>query len=68
MATTILIKFGEFRVHSNPNNMTLTAFPGKVPETGKIFLNFSIRFLMLHLNELMNLAQIQYLESSGKYL
>ena len=37
MALTILIKFCGFRVLSNPNNMTLSAFPEKIPETGKTF-------------------------------
>ena len=27
-------------VHLNPNNMTLSALPGKIPETRKIFSNF----------------------------
>ena len=40
MAPTILIKFCVFIVHSKPNNMTLPAFPGKIPETGKIYFNF----------------------------
>ena len=37
---TILIKFGEFIVHSKPNNMTLSDFPGKISETRKIVFNF----------------------------
>ena len=40
MAPTILIKFREFIVHSKPNDMTLLAFPEKIPETGKIVFNF----------------------------
>ena len=40
MAPTILFKFCEFIVHSKHNNMTLSAFPGKIPETGKIYFNF----------------------------
>ena len=36
-AQTILIKFGEFIVHSKPNSVILANFPGKIPETGKIF-------------------------------
>ena len=40
MAPTILIKFCGFIVHSKPNNMTLSAFPGKIPETRKIVFNF----------------------------
>ena len=40
MALTILIKFYGFIVHSKLNNMTLSAFPGKIPETRKIVFNF----------------------------
>ena len=40
MAPTILIKFCEFIGHSKPNIMTLSAFPGNVPETAKIVFNF----------------------------
>ena len=40
MAPTILIKFCGFIVHSKPNNMALLDFPGKIPETGKIYCNF----------------------------
>ena len=40
MALTILIKFCGFIVHSKPNNMTLSAFPEKIPETGKFYFNF----------------------------
>ena len=42
MALTILIKFSGFIVglHSKPNNMTLMAFPEKIPETRKIVFNF----------------------------
>ena len=42
MAPTILIKFCEFIVglYSKPNSMTLSAFPGKFPETIKIVFNF----------------------------
>ena len=40
MATTVLINFRGFIVHSKPNNMTLSAFPGKIPETRKIVFNF----------------------------
>ena len=35
MVPTILFKFCGFIVHSKHNNMTLSAFPGKIPETGK---------------------------------
>ena len=40
MALTILIKFCGFIVHSKPNNMTLSAFPGEIPATRKIVINF----------------------------
>ena len=40
MAPTILIKFCGLIVHSKPNNMILSAFAEKIPETGKIFFNF----------------------------
>ena len=40
MTPTIFIKFCVFMIHSNPNNMTLSAFPEKIPETGKIYFNF----------------------------
>ena len=33
-------KFCEFIAHSKPNNMTLLAFPGKIPETREIVFNF----------------------------
>ena len=36
----ILIQFCRFIVHSNPNNMTLSSFPGKFPEAVKINHNF----------------------------
>ena len=38
MALTILFKFCGFIVHSKPNNTTLSAFPGKIPETRKTVL------------------------------
>ena len=41
MASTTLIKFCVFIAHSKPNNMTLSAFPAKIPETRKIVLIFS---------------------------
>ena len=41
MALTILFKFCGFIVHSKPNNMTLSAFPRKIPETRKIVFKFS---------------------------
>ena len=40
MVPKILIKFCRFIVHSKLNNMALSAFPGKIPETGKIFFKF----------------------------
>ena len=40
MAPTILIKFCVFIVHSKPNNMTISAFPGQIRETRKIVFNF----------------------------
>ena len=40
MAPTIVFKFCVFIVHSKPNNMTLSVFPGKILETRKIVLNF----------------------------
>ena len=47
MAPTNLIKFFGFIVHSQPNNMTLSAFPEKVPETEK-----NIFFIIFFLCEL----------------
>ena len=38
MAPTIFIKFCGLIVHSKPNNLILENFPGKIPETGKIFV------------------------------
>ena len=42
MSATILIKFRGLVVHSTPrpNNKTLWAFPGKIPENSKIVFNF----------------------------
>ena len=42
MAPTKLLKLCGFSVHSKPNNVTLSAFPEKIPETEKkcIFLIF----------------------------
>ena len=40
MAPAILIKFCEFIAHSKSNNMTLSDFRGKIPETRKIVFNF----------------------------
>ena len=35
MAPMILIKFGDFIVHSKLNNMTLSVIPGRMPEAKK---------------------------------
>ena len=40
MSKMILIKFCVFLEHSKPNNMTLSAFPEKIPETRKIVFDF----------------------------
>ena len=40
MVLTVLIKFCAFIVHSKPNNMTLSPFAGKIPESRKIVFNF----------------------------
>ena len=40
MTPTILIKFFGFIAHSKPNNIKLSAFPEKIPETSKLFLIF----------------------------
>ena len=42
MAQTIFIKFCGFIVHSYPNNMALSDFPGKIFVTGKIFNFLSV--------------------------
>ena len=44
MAPTKLIKFCRFTValHLKPNNVTLSAFPEKIPETEKIIFYFSV--------------------------
>ena len=51
-----LIKFCGFTVHSKPNNMTLSTFPEKIPDTEKT------------LTELTNLIQFRYLGPPCKYL
>ena len=43
MALTILFKFCVYIVHSKSNNMTLSAFPGKILETRKIVFNILLR-------------------------
>ena len=40
MVPMIFIKFCVFIAHSNLNNMALSAFPGKIIVTRKIFFNF----------------------------
>ena len=60
MALTILIKFCGFIVHSKSNNMTLSAFPEKIPETEKK-INFSVGLLTERLTQLTNLIQFRYL-------
>ena len=40
VAPTIFIKFCGFIAHSNPKNMTLSAFPGKILGTRKMVFNF----------------------------
>ena len=40
IALTILIKFCGFILHSKPNNVILANFPGKIPETVKIYSYF----------------------------
>ena len=40
MALTLLFKFCVLIVHSKPNNMILSAFPGKILETRKIVFTF----------------------------
>ena len=62
MAQTILIKFCTFIEHSKPNNMTLSAFPGKIPETEKKnSILLCGRRLTERLTHLTNLVQIRYL-------
>ena len=45
MALTILFKFCGFIVYSKPNNMALTVFPGKILDTGKIVVKFSVCYV-----------------------
>ena len=40
MAPAILLKLCGFILHSKPNNMALSTFPGKFPEARKVELNF----------------------------
>ena len=40
MALKIFIQFCGFIEHSQPNNVIIVNFPGKIPETGKIVFKF----------------------------
>ena len=59
-----MTKFCGFIVYSKPNNMTLSTFLGKIPETRKIVLYF----LSPSPNVVPKLIHIQYLGSPRKYL
>ena len=67
LALTALIKFCGFIVHSKPNNVILANFPGKIPETGKHFLNL-FRLQTQGLIQLINLVQTRHIGLSYKYL
>ena len=60
MALTIFFKFCVFIVHSKPNNMTPSAFPGKSLKLEKQYLIFCSHVTQ-RLNQLTNLVQIRYL-------
>ena len=70
IAQTIFIKFSGFIVHSKLNNITLSAFSEKIPETEKKKKKKSLcdRRLTERLTQLTNLVQIRYLRSPWKYL
>ena len=68
MAPTILIKFCGFTGHSKPNNVTLSAFPKKIPETEKNLTILCDRRLMERLTQLTNLFQFRYLGAPCIYL
>ena len=68
MAPTKLIKFCGFTVHSKPNNVTLSAFPEKIPETEKQVTSLCDRRLTERLIQLTNLIQFRYLGPPCKYL
>ena len=68
MYPTKLIKFCGFTVHSKPNNVTLSTFPEKIPETGKILKKIFFLLLTQGLNQLINLVQTRYTGFSCKYL
>ena len=62
MAPTKLFKFCGFTVHSKPNNVTLSAFPEKIPEIEKENLTFLYdRRLTERLTQLAKLIQFRYL-------
>ena len=61
MAPTKLIKFCGFTVHSKPNNLILSTFPEKIPETEKKLTFLCDRRLTEHLTQLTNLVQFRYL-------
>ena len=52
MAPTILIKFCGFIVHVKPNNMALSAFPGKILETRKISFKIDIQGPLANISSL----------------
>ena len=62
MAPTKLIKFCGFTVHSKPNNVTLSAFPEKIPETERNLTSLCDRRLTERVIQLTNLIQFRYLE------
>ena len=68
MAPTKLIKFCGFTVHSKPNNVTLPAFPEKIPETEKKLTFLYDRRLTQRITQLMDLVQFRYLGPPCKYL
>ena len=67
MAPTIFIKFCGFIVHSNTNNMTLSAFPRKILVATKNFLIFQPSPNVV-LIQLINLVQIVYVRIFSNYL
>ena len=52
MAQTILIKFSGFKVYSKPNNLRLSAFPRKFPETRKIYYSIYTLAAILAIREM----------------
>ena len=67
MTPTKLIKICGFTVHSKPNNVTLSPFPEKIPETEKNAILCDPR-LTERLTHPINLVQIRYLGTPCKYL